>query len=93
MSARRYRQLCRVLLLVELLAPLRNGATVAELTTDVCENIGPVDQRTIYRDLETLEALGLLERFKRPEDSGHRWRWQDGGLRAAVVRGAAVGSE
>lgn len=81
----RLRQLRRLLLVIELLAPLRRGATVAELQRDISEDIGPVCSRTIRRDLESLELLGLIERA-RPA----RWRWVAESIRAAIYHHTAT---
>lgn len=59
---RRYRQLRRVLLILELLAPLRYGASLPDLRTDVVDALGPIHERTILRDLQTLESIGFVER-------------------------------
>lgn len=71
---RRLRQLERVLTLIELLAPLRYGATLRELTYDIKETLGPYCERTIRRDLETLALLGLVWRDRR-QDGSRVWTW------------------
>ncbi len=73
--ARRLRQLQRVLTIIELLVPLRNGATADELADELHEEFGKFCRRTISRDLQTLELLGLVE--SREPERGH---W----MRAAV---------
>lgn len=91
---KRLRQLRRVMLIIELLAPLRRGATAEELAQDVSEDLGPVSSRTIARDLESLELLGLVE-GRRPESNGQRgilakrWHWVSRSLRAAIHRHAS----
>lgn len=60
-TARRLRQLQRVLTIIELLSPLREGATAKELTNCLQEDGGQFCKRTIRRDLDALEELGLIE--------------------------------
>jgi DeoR/GlpR family transcriptional regulator of sugar metabolism len=79
------------MLIIELLAPLRRGATIEELTRDISDEFGPVADRTIRRDLESLELLGLVER-RGPDPSeirsrhANRWRWIRESIRAAIHR-------
>lgn len=90
----RLRQLRRVMLIIELLAPLRRGATVEELARDISEDLGPITTRTIRRDLESLEILGLVEK-RRPDPAADRlthakrWHWVRDSIRAAIHRHAA----
>ena len=95
--ATRLRQLRRTLLIIELLAPLRYGATVPEIAADVRDRIG-IDycDRTIRRDLESLEEIGLVEHV--PAVSGRaapamerraRWQWADRSLRSVMYRHTA----
>lgn len=94
---RRLRQLERVLLIVELLAPLRCGATTSELATDVSDLLGrDYCERTIRRDLKALELLGLVETLMTRERSRQgawnkvRWRWIDCSFRSTVFNRMAV---
>lgn len=82
-SERRYEQLTRIMLVIDLVAPLRHGATVAMMHPDVCQEYGQVSTRTVYRDLLVLEALGLLDR------EGDRFFWRDGNFRSIVQREVA----
>lgn len=93
----RLRQLRRTLLIIELLAPLRYGATVPEIAADVRDQIG-IDycDRTIQRDLESLEQIGLVEHL--PARCGWsvpamerraRWQWADRSLRGVMYRHTA----
>lgn len=68
---RRYLQLNRVLLLIELLAPLTVGATLADVTADIRGEVGDVCQRTVRKDLKVLEVSGLVEKH-RPDDGDLR---------------------
>ncbi len=63
----RYECLKRSLLVLDLILPLRSGATLQELHRDVCEDVGPVCARTIHRTLKALEEMGLVEK------NGSRW--------------------
>lgn len=84
MSHRIYARVSRVLLIAELLAPLRQGATVAELLRDVVDLTGePCCERTIYRDLVFLESLRVVEKACQ-RGQAPRWRWVDGSIRAAI---------
>lgn len=69
--------------------------TIAEeLAQDVSEDLGPVSSRTIARDLESLELLGLVE-SRRPKSDGNRgvmprrWHWVSRSLRAAIHQHAS----
>lgn len=91
----RLRQLERVLLLIELLAPLRCGARLPELTDDLNDTLGTeYCERTVRRDLAALERLGLVEpvvappRYK-PGPVCPRWRWTDRSVRGAICRHVA----
>ncbi|WP_339886645.1 hypothetical protein [Rhodopirellula europaea] len=73
--SRRLRQLQRVLIVIELLGPLRYGATINELISEVRHADGEFCTRTIERDLDALQQLGLVQR----ERLGHRLkldRWK-----------------
>lgn len=78
-SAGRYRQIERILLIVELLSPLRRGASASDLLQDVCEMTGvKYCERTIFRDLDFLQRIGLVDRYRRGNhtrgQSVFRWR-------------------
>jgi len=74
----------RILILVELLAPLRRGARVHELTQDVAEILGrQYSDRTIERDLTLLHELGIAERVR--DEASLRWRFVDQSIRSAVL--------
>jgi hypothetical protein len=80
--ARRLRQLQRVLLLIDLLSPLRRGATAAELARDISDELDRYSVRTIRRDLEALHDLGLVTPTSSTNASRigtgakvKRWRW------------------
>ncbi len=79
----RYEAMTRIMLVIELVAPLRYGATVAMVHPDVCNEYGKVDRRTVYRDLKFLESLGLLDR------EGDRYVWRDGNFRSILHRETA----
>lgn len=76
----------RILLLCELLAPLRNGATAEELTDDAADCLGrSYHERTIRRDLEFLHERGILE------TSDHRrYRWNGLNPRSVILERMAV---
>ena len=79
---RRYRQLRRVLLLVDLLAPLRFGASIPALARDYREFSGdPVCERTIRRDLAALLEIGMVE-----ESKPGVFRWSDRQAVAKAIR-------
>lgn len=84
----RLRQLERVLVIIELLSPLRHGATLGEIVSDVRDTIGDdYCERTIIRDLKALKLLGVVERTRHRARGGGvtaRWRWIDRSVRAAV---------
>ncbi|MEM1228064.1 MAG: hypothetical protein AAGJ40_20430 [Planctomycetota bacterium] len=92
-DANRLRQLERVLLIVELLAPLRDGATVGELTNDVRELFQGFGKRTIRRDLAALRRMGFVDQMThRQNDQGYveaRWVWTDRSIRGVIMRHAA----
>ncbi len=69
--ARRLRQLQRVLAIIELIGPLRFGATVNEIGHELPDITGQAyHPRTVERDFLALEEIGLVERVK----IGDRWR-------------------
>lgn len=91
---RTYEQLRRVLLVASLLAPLRRGATAAELVEDVRALSGrDWRERTIRRDLHTLEAVGVVQRYRGPGrgpgPEAFFWRWRGLGIRSAAIERAA----
>ena len=91
-SYNRFRQFERLLLIMELIAPLRRGASIDELLADVRDMTGtPYCHRTIYRDLQFLDRIGLVERVATGEadKSRRRYRWLGGSIRAAVAQQAA----
>ncbi len=60
-SNRSIGQLRRVLVLIDLLAPLRVGRTRKEIKEDLQFRLGEsICERTLYRDLLLLESLGTL---------------------------------
>lgn len=73
-ESRRYRQLQRVLLLIDLLAPLRYGVELQHIVSDI-RDIGQftVGTRTVYRDLQAIESIGIAERRTR-DDGVVVWR-------------------
>lgn len=88
----RLRHLQRLLLLIELLAPLRHGATLGELASDVRNDLGTYTDRTIRRDLDLLELAGLVDHIPqvgRIPMSQTRWRWRHEFPRAAIFASAA----
>lgn len=91
---KRLRQIRRTMLIIELLAPLRRGATVEELTRDISDDIGPVCKRTIQRDLESLEILGLVRKSGPDTETdrlarAQRWHWVTSSIRSAIHRHAS----
>lgn len=98
---KRLRQLERVLLIIELLSPLRYGATLGELTRDVGDALdADYCERTIRRDLKALEEMGFVEVRRTGElrrGGGWRtarWQWMDQSFRSAIFSHvAAVRSE
>lgn len=76
----RYQMVERVLLIVELLAPLRRGVTLNDLQSDLEQSVGRLSYRTVIRDCKFLTTLGLVEY------SHGRVRWLADGLRAAVLK-------
>lgn len=88
-SDRACEQFSRILAIIEFIAPLRRGATVDEISRDVSDFFGrKYCERTILRDMQALESLGLVEYF-RFEDRSRRWVFRDSTVRAAVVRAVA----
>lgn len=90
----RLRQLRRVLLIVELLAPLRYGATISQICEDVSAELGEVCQRTIERDLRCLRTLGIVKRSEeRYSQAGngnpYRWIYCDQSIRSTIHRRTA----
>lgn len=80
---RRFRQFARIFLIVELLAPLRRGATLVELNSDVSDELGRYCERTIRRDLSFLESLGVVEAVC--GDGQVRYRWRDCSIRSVIA--------
>ena len=81
----RQRQLARVLHLVDLLAPLRNGATLSELRHDLHDVVGvPVCERTVRRDLIVLQDLGMVSRR-----ADGRWVWSNRRAVSHAIRAEA----
>ncbi|PHQ35180.1 hypothetical protein [Rhodopirellula bahusiensis] len=77
----RYAQFERLLLLAELLAPLRRGATAGDLYRDCCDLLGRVVcERTIERDLEFLHQVGTVQ-----TDDHRRYRWNGASVRSVVM--------
>jgi hypothetical protein len=77
----RYSQFERLLLLVELLSPLRRGAKAGELFRDACDLLGRnLCEKTIQRDLAFLEQAGVVE-----TDDGRRFRWNGASVRAVLL--------
>lgn len=61
-SENRLLQVSRILMLIDLLAPLRYGATIADLVQDVSESMEQsFCDRTIRRDLNMLETLNVVQ--------------------------------
>ncbi len=83
----RLKNLERMFCLISLLAPLRRGAELADLHCEVSEAGHTVSRRTVYRDLCTLERMGLVE--SDPDQRGiyacRRWRWLGFGRRAELL--------
>lgn len=88
---RRLRQLERVIVLIELISPLRNGATAAELARDIADELDGFCVRTIRRDLQTLELIGLVESDveTKSHNEAARWRWSRDGWRGRALLGVA----
>lgn len=80
MANRRY-GIMRILKLVEVLATRRHSLTLAALTEELQESF-PVCERTIRRDVEALESLGLVDRVK--AGGNVYWRWADDQMRAVI---------
>lgn len=88
----RMMQFARVLMLAELLAPLRRGASIDVLAGDVCDMMGQrYCDRTIRRDLEFLESMGVVELDHR-DDGPMIARWIRGRIRSAVIEALANAS-
>lgn len=90
-AQRRYEQLVRTMLLIELVAPLREGATIAQLLPDLRNEFGMISERTLRRDLNALEAFGLVTHEERCERTGRpaRWIWHSATFRGVVHRRVA----
>ncbi|TWT68402.1 hypothetical protein [Crateriforma conspicua] len=88
----RYRQFERLLLVIELLAPLRLGAMPQEIAGDVRDILGErVSDRTIRRDCEALVELGLVDRAS-PRPARYRWRGRT--MRSeSILRSAEIHAE
>ena len=88
-------QLERTLLIIELLAPLRHGATVDEIVEDVGGILGvKYVERTIRRDLSTLKRLGIVEHGSRGPQGQRgpvptKWRLNGSSMKAAILRQVA----
>lgn len=88
-------QVRRILFVIELVAPLRRGATAAEIQADISADWEAVPKRTVYRDLNLLIGLGLIERIVPAETfidgvrQPERYLWADRGVRGAILRNAA----
>jgi predicted DNA-binding transcriptional regulator YafY len=82
----------RVLLTVELLAPLRHGATAKELANDIGQILGTqYVERTIYRDLQMLQRMGIVQSYtaRREGQCGKaptKWKVTDGSLKAILLK-------
>jgi hypothetical protein len=74
-SMKRYAQLERVLVLVEIMQQLRRPARLDTLHEEVQERLGvKYSWRTILRDLQFLELAGYVNHASpRP---GHGWEWR-----------------
>jgi hypothetical protein len=81
----RLTRVVRVLLIAELLAPLRRGATIQELCADVSDSLGHrYCERTIMRDVDLLESLGIVEKDRL------RVYWNGDSARASIVERMAA---
>jgi hypothetical protein len=90
----RMRQLMRVLLVIQLLAPLRKGATLSEIAKDVRDDVGAYCERTIKRDLEALEMCGLVDSVWEDSDTHNRvprkrYVWCDRSFKTAMFSSAS----
>ena len=75
-SVTRFMQFERLLMICELLAPLRHGATMKEILDDVCDFTGQqYSERTIHRDLKFLEMKGIIDSTK-PVCGKRKYRWR-----------------
>ena len=85
----RYRQFERLLLIAELLSPLRCGATIKELLGDVRDSLGKgFCERTLTRDLTFFESIGLVERSQSVATSHGRrtvYHWVNQSKRSSVL--------
>lgn len=83
----------RILVLIGLLSPLRNGATLPELAQDVSLENGQVAERTVQRDLTLLMDMGLVVRTlddgSRVGGKRYRWTWNRNGSWSNAVAAAA----
>ena len=90
----RLQQLKRVLLVVDLLSPLRFGATTEEVYRDVRSIEGVISKRTVERDLYALFEIGLVDRKTVLAPSGfatcYRWVWRRDAIHSATMRDAAT---
>jgi len=68
-------QVTRIYVILGLLDGVRHGLTVAEITEKVNDRGHPASRRTIYRDLEALEAAGfpLHAEGDKGENNENRW--------------------
>ncbi len=83
-------QVSRILMLCDLLAPLRRGANVSDLTRDVSEMMGQAYcQRTIKRDLQLLETLGVVT-IARPSMNATVAKWNAESHRASTLQATAA---
>lgn len=88
----RMMQFARVLMVAELLAPLRRGATIDDLVNDVSDMMGQrYCDRTIRRDLEFLQSMGVVDLDHR-DDGPMIARWIRGRIRSAVIEAIANAS-
>ena len=72
---RRQEQVRRTLLVIDMLAPLRQGVLVTELQAMLREREIQVSERTVKRDLYLLHSMQLVSRRKVPlhRTTGVRW--------------------
>lgn len=88
-SDRACEQFSRILTIIEFIAPLRRGATLAEIRRDVSDFFGRnYCERTITRDMQALESLGLVD-YVLCEDRARRWIFRDNTVRASIIRAVA----
>ena len=85
----RYRQFERLLMIAELLSPLRCGATMKELLSDVRDSLGiDFSEKTLVRDLTFYESIGLVERSRSATASHGRrtvYHWVNQSKRSSVL--------